>query len=174
LHFIHHREAAVRSGADHEPNAFPGNLLLDRQRRVAVDVTELFGSFFLTFAYLSPVDYDVILVCFRIDVSEPNERFSNCMEPPAKDFYALFFDVMTEKVDQSGDLRCPRLVLDSRSKLFCIPPTGIRHRQPEPVGKNFNRDKAGIVRGFILARLFWLQSKGTGMISGVHGSWCLG
>jgi len=56
LHFVHHRQAAVRSGADHQPMTFPGDLLLYGERRMPEVIAESLGRFFLARANHAAVD----------------------------------------------------------------------------------------------------------------------
>src|SRR5712692_1387325 len=62
LYFFHHRQSTVSPGTDHEAAAFPGNLLLNGQRRVSKVVAELLRRLFLAFADLPAVNEDIMRV----------------------------------------------------------------------------------------------------------------
>src|SRR5260221_1623793 len=61
VHLFHHRQRSG-SGADHEPPALPGYLLLYRERCMPKPVSEPFGRFFLALADAATVDHEVIPV----------------------------------------------------------------------------------------------------------------
>ena len=74
LHFIHHRQAAMRSGADDKPHAVPGDVLFNGQRRVPETVAELLGRLFLALADFATINNDdVVLVSRAVDL-ERTER----------------------------------------------------------------------------------------------------
>ncbi len=57
--------------ANHQPMAFPGYLLFQRQRRVTDTVPKLLGRFLVALPDLSPVDDDVVTVRNAIDPNLP-------------------------------------------------------------------------------------------------------
>jgi hypothetical protein len=54
--------ALRRSGADHEPAAFPGDLFFYGQRCVSEGLAELLGRFFLAFGDCPAIYHHVVLV----------------------------------------------------------------------------------------------------------------
>ena len=67
LHVLHDRQGAVGPGADHQPAAFPGDLLRERQWRVSEGVAELFGGFLSALADFPAVNDHVVLVRDPVD-----------------------------------------------------------------------------------------------------------
>lgn len=60
--FVHHRQFAVSARTDHEPTAFPGDVLLYRKRRVSEIVAKAFAGRFPAFANLPSVDQDIVVI----------------------------------------------------------------------------------------------------------------
>src|SRR5207244_7903268 len=75
LYFLHHRQSAVCSGADHKSVAFPRYVLLDRQGRVSEVVPELFRWPFLPFADLPMVDHDIVFIGASVDLEGTEREF---------------------------------------------------------------------------------------------------
>src|SRR5207247_5171493 len=73
-HIRHHRQSAVSACADHQPAALPGNLLLDRKRRVAELASEPFCWFLLAQTHRTPIDDDVLLIGFAVDADGPERE----------------------------------------------------------------------------------------------------
>ena len=76
LHFLHHGQLTVRSCADHEKLALPGDLFFDGQGRVSELVAESLGRCFLSFADFSAVDYDVVHVGAVVDLEGAEGEFA--------------------------------------------------------------------------------------------------
>src|SRR5438105_10352253 len=55
----HHRQRTLRPGADDQPGALPGDLLLDRERRVAELVAKAFRGLLLAQPDCAAIDHDV-------------------------------------------------------------------------------------------------------------------
>src|SRR2546423_3257271 len=68
LNVFHNRQAAVGSSADHQPPAFPGDVLRCRQRRVAVGAAEWLGGLLLSLPYAAAIDHDVVLIGHAVDL----------------------------------------------------------------------------------------------------------
>jgi len=64
---VHHRQGALRAGADHQPTAPPGDVLGRRQRGVAVGAAELAGGGLLALADLPAVDDQVVVIGHAVD-----------------------------------------------------------------------------------------------------------
>jgi hypothetical protein len=75
FHFLHNRQTAVRSGADHKPVAFPGYLFSDGQGRMPKLVTEFPRRPLLAFADFSAVDHHVLLVRAAVDSQGTEGKF---------------------------------------------------------------------------------------------------
>src|SRR5215831_9643600 len=61
LHIIHHGQGTGAGPHDQTP-AFPGDLLVHRERRVTELVAELLGRLLLPLANLSAVDHDIMVI----------------------------------------------------------------------------------------------------------------
>jgi len=75
FHFLHHRQTAVRAGADHKLVAFPGYLFFDGQGRMPKLVTESLGRRLVAFANLTAVDHHVLLVRAAVDSEGTEGKF---------------------------------------------------------------------------------------------------
>jgi hypothetical protein len=67
FHLFHHRQCAVSPGADDQPTAFPGNVLLYRERRMPEGITEFLGRLLLSLADLPSIDHHVVLMNDAVD-----------------------------------------------------------------------------------------------------------
>src|SRR6516225_5644010 len=68
FHVLHYREATMCPGADHQPLAFPRDVLFDRQRRVSELVAKLLGRLLLAFADFAAINYHIIIVGGPVDM----------------------------------------------------------------------------------------------------------
>ena len=67
FHFFHYRQSTMRPGADHQPPAFPGDRLLDGQRRVSELVSKLLRRLLRPLADLAAINDHVVLVGDAVD-----------------------------------------------------------------------------------------------------------
>src|SRR5712691_305529 len=67
LQLVHHRERTQRTCSDHEPAAFPGNLLFDGKGCVTEVVAEGLRGFLFPLTHLASINYDVVFVGDPVD-----------------------------------------------------------------------------------------------------------
>jgi len=72
---LHHRQVAVRAGANDKSSAFPRYLFPDGQRRVAELLAESLGGLFLAFANFTPINYDIVLIGAAVNLDRAEREF---------------------------------------------------------------------------------------------------
>jgi hypothetical protein len=69
LHILHDWQSAAYASADHQPPAFPGNLLGSGKRCVAVGVSEGPGLLLFPLPYAPTIDQDVVPMGDSVDLN---------------------------------------------------------------------------------------------------------
>lgn len=67
-YFGRHRQLPMRARADDQLAAFPGDLLQQRQGRVAERVAEFLGRLLVAFPHLAAINDDIVLVGARVNL----------------------------------------------------------------------------------------------------------
>ncbi len=97
--FLHHRQSAVGTCANHELTAFPGYVFPSGQRRVAKLFAKVLGWFFLALADLTTIDHNIVLARSAVNLNGAEGRLfkahthspvMNSVSPLAKVGISLF------------------------------------------------------------------------------------
>jgi hypothetical protein len=107
---LHHRQFAVRAGADNKLPAFPGYFFLDGQRRVSELLAEFLGGFLFALADFATINYDIVLLRAAFDLDGAERKFveTHTRTPFGTWLQSLFLDVVAEKADRAARRSCWR------------------------------------------------------------------
>src|SRR6516164_1869773 len=84
LYVFHHRQTTMCAGTDHQPLAFPRDVLFNRQRRVSELVAKLLGRLLLPLADFAAINYHVIVVGGPVDTNRTKGKIFEAHMPPPR------------------------------------------------------------------------------------------